>query len=267
MRKFLNGLVKVQYVNERYVVSGRELHKKCKVKKDFTDWIKDQLENTDATIDNDYTIWWTKENKANQLNDFNNLNNPFKVVVETDNIKQMVKKGFQQDYYLTLDIAKEICMVMGVAPRTNAETKALSKEIRKYFIECEKYIDETRQRELFNQWRREESKKTNEFFDLLGDDNKCKRFSIAIYNLVSYLRALDHRYKKEDLYRMYRKGTDIESWVLYLEVEDNLITFTKTFMAIGREDYMASAINLLHEYYIGDIDNYKEYIKTHKVYR
>lgn len=241
MKRFLNGLVKVQYVNERYVVSGRELHEKCKVQKDFSDWIKDQLERTDAIEGTEFT---TLKGKTSEVGGRPTL-----------------------EYYLTLDIAKEICMIMGVAPRTNAETRKLSKEIRKYFIECERYIDETKQRELFNQWRREESKKTNEFFDLLGDDNKCKRFSIAIYNLVSYLRALDHRYKKEDLYRMYRKGTDIESWVLYLEVEDNLITFTKTFMAIGREDYMASAINLLHEYYIGDMDNYKEYIKTHQVYR
>lgn len=241
MKRFLNGLVKVQYVNERYVVSGRELHDKCKVQKDFSDWIKDQLERTDAIEGTEFT---TLKGKTSEVGGRPTL-----------------------EYYLTLDIAKEICMIMGVAPRTNAETRKLSKEIRRYFIECERYIDETKQRELFNQWRREESKKTNEFFDLLGDDNKCKRFSIAIYNLVSYLRALDHRYKKEDLYRMYRKGTDIESWVLYLEVEDNLITFTKTFMAIGREDYMASAINLLHEYYIGDIDNYKEYIKTHQVYR
>ena len=203
--------------------------------------MKDQLERTDAIEGTEFT---TLKGKTSEVGGRPTL-----------------------EYYLTLDIAKEICMIMGVAPRTNAETRKLSKEIRKYFIECERYIDETKQRELFNQWRREESKKTNEFFDLLGDDNKCKRFSIAIYNLVSYLRALDHRYKKEDLYRMYRKGTDIESWVLYLEVEDNLITFTKTFMAIGREDYMASAINLLHEYYIGDMDNYKEYIKTHQVYR
>ena len=31
-------------------------------------------------------------------------------------------------------------MVVGVAPRTNAETKALSKKVRKYFIECEKQL-------------------------------------------------------------------------------------------------------------------------------
>ena len=29
-------------------------------------------------------------------------------------------------------------MVVGVSPRTNEETKMLSKKVRKYFIECEK---------------------------------------------------------------------------------------------------------------------------------
>lgn len=55
MKRFLNGLVKVQYVNERYVVSGRELHDKCKVQKDFSDWIKDQLERTDAIEGTEFT--------------------------------------------------------------------------------------------------------------------------------------------------------------------------------------------------------------------
>ncbi|MPM69625.1 hypothetical protein SDC9_116573 [bioreactor metagenome] len=37
-----------------------------------------------------------------------------------------------------MDIAKEICMVTGVAPRTNEETKKLSKKFRQYFIQVEK---------------------------------------------------------------------------------------------------------------------------------
>jgi len=44
------------------------------------------------------------------------------------------------DYILTLDLAKEICMVTGVAPRTNKETKQLSKIVRTYFIIMEKAL-------------------------------------------------------------------------------------------------------------------------------
>lgn len=40
------------------------------------------------------------------------------------------------DCIITVDIAKEICMIVGASPRTNAETKALSKK----FTELKLYI-------------------------------------------------------------------------------------------------------------------------------
>ena len=43
-----------------------------------------------------------------------------------------------EEYYLTIDCAKEIAMVTGVAPRMNKQTKELSKITRKYFIAIEK---------------------------------------------------------------------------------------------------------------------------------
>lgn len=116
-------------------VSGRLLHKECRVEQDFTHWIKQQIINTDADREN-YNIIWINTN---------NINDVFKDVVEhTDDINtnSMVKKGYQMDYILDIELAKEICMVMGVAPRTNPETKKLSKQTRKYFIECEKKLKE-----------------------------------------------------------------------------------------------------------------------------
>lgn len=95
------------------LVSGRELHEALKVQKDFTDWIKTQLKSIDALENEDY------------------CKNLFK--------GELSRTGqISHDYILTLDIAKEICMCVGVAPRTNEETRQLSKQVRKYFIECEK---------------------------------------------------------------------------------------------------------------------------------
>ena len=54
----------------------------------------------------------------------------------------MTRKGYQQDYTLTVNIAKEICMVVGAASRTNEETRQLSKQVRKYFIKCEEIVKE-----------------------------------------------------------------------------------------------------------------------------
>lgn len=97
------------------LVSGRELHEVLKVQQDFTNWIKKQLESVDAIENEDYTRFAFKREANNAT---------------------------MHDYVLTLDIAKEICMCVGVAPRTNEETRQLSKSVRKYFIECEKKAKE-----------------------------------------------------------------------------------------------------------------------------
>ena len=67
-------------------------------------------------------------------------------VENIDFTKTLFKEGLSKtgqtktDYILTIDIAKEICMVVGVAPRTNEETRKLSKQFRKFFIEAEKEL-------------------------------------------------------------------------------------------------------------------------------
>lgn len=126
----MNELIKIT-TNEDGVqcVSARELHGGLKVQQDFSDWIKKQLNNVDAVENGDYTLYWYKND------------DPFKKVVKFNgNVNSMVRNGYESDYVLTADIAKEICMIVGVSPRTNAETKTLSKEFRKYFIECEKKL-------------------------------------------------------------------------------------------------------------------------------
>ena len=110
----MNNLIKVQQ-NEKgdLIISARDLHKSLKVQQDFTHWIKKQLESVEGIEGVDFTRFVFK-NEGNSAN--------------------------IHDYILKLDIAKEICMVVGVAPRTNKETKELSKKVRKYFIECERQL-------------------------------------------------------------------------------------------------------------------------------
>lgn len=96
------------------LVSARELYEGLKfdiTKGNFVRWIEKQLENVDAVENVDFTRFVFKDEGNNA-----NVN----------------------DYILTVEIAKEICMVVGVSPRTNEETRKLSKQFRKYFIECEK---------------------------------------------------------------------------------------------------------------------------------
>lgn len=121
----MQDLIKVTTNEEgQQLVSGRELHEVLKVQQDYSDWIKKQLNSVDANKDEDITVIW---------------HDPFKKVVSFNgNVNSMTRQGYKVDYILTLDIAKEVCMCVGVAPRTNEETRKLSKQVRKYFIECER---------------------------------------------------------------------------------------------------------------------------------
>lgn len=102
----MNGLVKIE-INESQepVVSARELHKVLEVKKQFTDWWKQQQgygfeENQDFVV-------YTSRCMANQHGG-----------------KKEIK-----DYAMKLDMAKELAMVS----KTDK-----GKEVRKYFIQVEK---------------------------------------------------------------------------------------------------------------------------------
>ncbi|MBN1058507.1 phage antirepressor KilAC domain-containing protein [Clostridium botulinum] len=97
--------------NGEVIIDGRELHEFLKVQQDFSHWIKNQLELTDSIEGKTHSLLKTSANNGG---------------------------GTKIDYILTLDIAKEICMIAGVAPRTNEETKKLSKKARRYFIQIEK---------------------------------------------------------------------------------------------------------------------------------
>ena len=98
------------------LVSAKDLHKILKVEKAFSTWIQLQLENVDAIENKDF----------------------FPLKEESTGGRPSI------DYALKIDISKEICMVVGVAPRTNEETKKLSKQVRKYFIECERKLKENK---------------------------------------------------------------------------------------------------------------------------
>ena len=92
------------------VVKGRELHQGLCVKKDFTNWIKNQLEIVAAVENTDFFRFAFK--------------------VEGNN-------ATLHEYILKLEIAKEICLVAGASSRANEVLKQKSKSYRKYLIQFE----------------------------------------------------------------------------------------------------------------------------------
>ena len=106
----------VKYTDKgQKVVDGRELHEFLGVKEKFADWIKRQIENYNFEENLDFSTYSEKKE-----------------------VGAVIKNV--TDYLLTLDMAKELCMV--------SKTEK-GREMRKYFIEIErKYFEEERQTTL-----------------------------------------------------------------------------------------------------------------------
>ena len=98
-------LIKIETNNGKQVVSGRELHRFLEVGRDFTPWMK-QMIGYGFTKDTDYVVY-------------------------TENGENLQGGRPSQDYILSLDMAKQICMLQ----RSDKGMQA-----RAYFIECEKKL-------------------------------------------------------------------------------------------------------------------------------
>lgn len=98
-------------------VSARELHEGLGNKRQFTDWIKQRITKYGFEENNDYIVI----NLISQNCEIKNNHG--------GNRKSV-------DYIITVDMAKELCMV---------ENNDLGRKFRKYFIECEKKLQEVQQ--------------------------------------------------------------------------------------------------------------------------
>lgn len=86
------------------LVDARTLHIFLESKQRFADWIKNRINDFDFDENTDYTV--------------------HKIMTQYNQLDRI-------EYYLTLDMAKELSMV---------ERNAKGKQARRYFIECEKRL-------------------------------------------------------------------------------------------------------------------------------
>ena len=140
-------------------VDGRELYEALKANKDFTSYMKDQLRKVDAKEGVDYKTKYIDTR----------VHFKGEVAITSVEPPEEEKWAFKNTYIIALDIAKEICMTVGVAPRTNKETKKISKEIRQYFIECERQL----------------SKEQKEKVDQLMEEKRNRTVTVHQRNLIS----------------------------------------------------------------------------------
>jgi phage anti-repressor protein len=113
----MEEIVKITEQNGKQAVSARELHAFLENKQEFVNWIKYRIKQYGLLENQDYEVL-----------EYNYLGIRLDKFVKSDN--QIVSKT---EYALTLDCAKELCMVEG---------NEKGKEARRYFIECEKKLKE-----------------------------------------------------------------------------------------------------------------------------
>ena len=101
----MEELIKVQVKNDRQLVSARDLHKSLGLKKKFSAWWEQNSKDFEEGID------FAREPESYQVQLGNGATK------------------LMNDYFLTIDMAKELCMM--------SKTKK-GKEVRKYFIQVEK---------------------------------------------------------------------------------------------------------------------------------
>ena len=105
----MNELIKITETEGKQTVSARELHQKLGIEHRFNDWFKRMLK------------YGFVENK-----DFTSV----QVCTEVQNNGGIQKRELVE-YYLSLDMAKEICMI---------QRSEIGRTFRQYFIECEKEL-------------------------------------------------------------------------------------------------------------------------------
>ena len=215
-----NELIKIT-TNEEGIqlVSARELHEGLEVKSRFNDWIKNRINKYGFEENEDYTTL----------------------------TKNLVNGGKETDYIITLDMAKELCMV---------ENNELGRQYRKYFIECEKklkqldvpsymiddkiaraerWIIEEKQRQALCEKVKKLQLKADYTDNVLASDGLlsisqiAKEFGMTGRKLNELLNKLGVQYKQGKIWVLYAKYADkgYTKYVTHLVSGTGSVTYTK----------------------------------------
>lgn len=106
----------------KQAVNARELHQKLGNKRQFANWIKQRIEQYGFVENQDYEVFNKFVKNSNDAE-----NQDYEVFKE--NLKNSSGGRSRKEYALSLDMAKELCMI---------ENNEQGRLFRKYFIEVEK---------------------------------------------------------------------------------------------------------------------------------
>lgn len=161
--KNFEELIKVN--KENNTVSARELHEFLEVETRFNDWFKRMCqygfeENSDFRL-------------VTQKRVTNNPKNPITTYI---------------DYEITLDMAKEISMIQ----RTEK-----GKQARQYFIQCEKFIQDSKLTEEFKYYRKTGKIARKDLTDTIKEKlQPSNQFVYGNYTELGYLKVFGKKTKE-----------------------------------------------------------------------
>lgn len=146
----------------KYSVNAIDLWNQIGSKNHFYDWAKSNIVNSDNVSSDDYVemlcrVKSWEENKKTKRIDINILDEKEANGLNRSS-KSIASNGITTSYMLTLDIAKDIVMYIGALPRTNKETKEISKMYRKYFRIIEDVVYENKEWLIIRDPEKEEYK-------------------------------------------------------------------------------------------------------------
>lgn len=151
----------------KYRVNAIDLWSQIGSKNHFYDWSKNNIENSENIEKSEYFPFYCKvkdwtPNKRTKLIEYIRVDD---ANVLNRSLKSLSGEGIFKSYMLTLDCAKDIAMYIGALPRTNKETKEISKMYRKYFRILEEIVHDNKEWWLVRDPEKEEYKKMSNEVD------------------------------------------------------------------------------------------------------
>lgn len=148
----------------KYSINAIDLWSQIGSKNHFYDWSKNNIEKSENIEKDSYISFYCKvdnwtPNKKTKVIEY--------TVVEEANVlnrslNSLSGEGIFRSYMLTLDCAKDIVMYIGALPRTNKETKEISKMYRRYFRILEEIVHDNKAWWKVRDPEKEEYKKMSE---------------------------------------------------------------------------------------------------------
>lgn len=133
----------------KYSVNAIDLWNQIGSKRHFYDWSQNNIVNSEDVNKESYkeflckVISWDANKKTKRID--------VEIIPENEanllkgSPKSLAAKGITTSYMLTLDSAKDIVMYIGALPRTNKETKEISKMYRRYFRILEEVVQQNKE--------------------------------------------------------------------------------------------------------------------------